>query len=270
MSGISAARGFLARRLLRTPEPLVFDDRVGSWSAAREQSTGYDEQMIVEQVTQATQTVLAGRAAFERDGVTFTQPEYRWPIAYALQRAAGAPSVQARGQMRVIDIGGSLGSLYWQHRNLLPDVDISWTVIEQPAFVTAGRALRTKEVEFAESIDDLGPETGGDVALFSSVLQYLDDPWTVLRAVMASGVNQLVIDRTPFHDGTRDIATVQHVPAHIYAASYPAWILSRSRLESELADWRILAEFPGIEPAMRTRSGVAFTWSGCIAERAER
>lgn len=270
MSGITAARGFLARKLLRAPEPLVFDDRVGSWSAANEQSTGYDAQVIVEQVAQATQAVLTGRTAFERDGVTFTEPEYRWPVAYALQRAAGLPAVQARGRLRVIDIGGSLGSVYWQHRNLLPDVDVTWTVIEQPAFVAAGRALRTNEVEFAESIDDLGPETSGDVALFSSVLQYLDDPWAVLRAVMASGVSYIVIDRTPFHDGSRDLATVQHVPAHIYAASYPAWILSRSRLESELADWHILAEFPGIEPAMRTRSGVPFTWSGCIAERTDR
>lgn len=267
MSGLAAARGFLARTLLRAPAPLVFDDRVRNWKAAREQSTGYDEQVIVEQVAQATQAVLAGRAAFERDGVMFTEPEYRWPIAYALQRAARMPSVQARGQLRIIDMGGSLGSVYWQHRSLLPDVDISWTVIEQPAFVAAGRALRTNEVEFAESIGDLSPDASADVALFSSVLQYLEDPWTVLREVTALGVNQLVIDRTPFHDGSPDIATVQHVPEHIYAASYPAWILSRSRLESELADWRILAEFPGIEPAMRTRSGVPFTWSGCIAER---
>jgi putative methyltransferase (TIGR04325 family) len=264
MSGLDAARAFLGRTLLRAPQPLVFDDRVGSWAHAQEQSSGYDQSAIVEQVTRTTLAVREGSAAFERDGVTFTESEYRWPIADALTR-----SVRSDGRLRVVDIGGSLGSLYWQHRSLLP-VGTVWAVVEQPSFVAAGRDHCGDVLTFVESPADLDPAESWDIAVFSSVLQYLPDPWAMLRSILDLDVTRLVIDRTPFHHGPQDIATVQRVPAHIYPASYPAWILSDRRLREELADWTITAEFPGIEPPMRTRSGVPFTWSGCVAERRAR
>lgn len=267
MSGMDAIREFLGRTLVGGPRPLVFDDRVGTWSKAQAHSSGYDQKAIVDQVTRATKAVLSGQAAFERDGITFEEPEYRWPIAYALQRASQSPAVRGGGRLRVLDIGGSLGSTYWQHRALIPPTDIAWTVVEQPAFVTAGRALCGDTIDFAESIDDLDRDEPWDIALFSSVLQYLDDPWTLLQRVQTLGVGHIVIDRTPFHNGTEDIATIQHVPAHIYPASYPAWILSHGKLRTELDDWRVLAEFPGLEPAMRTRSGVPFRWLGVIADK---
>lgn len=266
MSGLDSAWAFLRKALLREPTPLVFDDRVGSWANAKAQSSGYDQQAIVEQVTRATQAVLAGEATFERDGVTFFEPEYRWPIAYSLMRAFANSRSQDRGELRVLDFGGSLGSVYFQHRALLPSTEINWTVIEQPAYVAAGRAHCGAPLNFAGSIHELDT-TEWDLALFSSVLQYLDDPWTSLREVMALGTQLVAIDRTPFHTGSQDIPTVQHVPEHIYAASYPAWILSHQRLLDEFKDWRIIATFPGIEPNMRTQAGVPFTWSGCIAER---
>lgn len=261
MSGLDAARAFLGRTLLRAPQPLVFDDQVDSWAQAQERSGGYDQAAIVDQVTRATLAVREGTAAFERDGVTFTESEYRGPIVDALQGSVGAG-----GLLRVLDVGGSLGSLYWQHRALLP-ANTTWTVVEQPAFVAAGRAHCGDLLTFIESPSELDGAASWDIAVFSSVLQYLPDPWATLRSILALDVARLVIDRTPFHHGAQDIATVQRVPAHIYSASYPAWILSNARLREELKDWTILAEFPGLEPPMRTRSGVPFTWSGCFAER---
>lgn len=266
MPSLHSVRALLTNALSGAPKPLVFDDRVDTWTEAKARSSGYDQQAIVDQVTRAVQSVLVGEAAFERDGVTFAHSEYRWPIAYSLMRAALESRAHARGELRVLDFGGSLGSLYFQHRALLPAVDIHWTVVEQSGYVEAGRTHCGDALRFAESLQEIAGDRW-DIALFSSVLQYLDDPWATLREVMTLDIRYIVIDRTPFHAELGDIATVQHVPDHIYSASYPAWILSHQQLVAELKDWRILATFPGIEPDMRTRSGVPFTWSGCVAER---
>lgn len=264
MSVITSLRAYLGRTVLGTPSPIVFDDRVADWREAEARSVGYNHEAILQQVLGATQSVVKGEAAFERDGITFTKPQYRWPIAYALMRAA-----QGRDSLRVLDIGGSLGSTYWQHRSVLPDLDISWTVVEQPAYVEAGRALGHDRLTFVDSLHEVHQGTAWDVALLSSVLQYLPQPWQLLQDVMGCGVRSIVIDRTPFYQGAMDVATIQHVPSHIYEASYPAWILSHDQLAAVLAPWRTVAEFPGIEPDMKTRSGLPFSWRGYLAERPE-
>ena len=257
-------RSQVVRALLGGPAPLTFDDSCGSWEAASARAGGYDSTEILDRVTQSTKAVMAGEALFERDGVLFHEPEYRWPVAYALEA-----SVARHGELRVLDVGGSLGSVYWQHRDLLTSKVESWTVIEQSDFVERGRTLSAAPLSFATDL--IGARESGpwNVALLSSVMQYLPHPWEVLASILDSGVDCLVIDRTPFHAGESDIPTVQRVPAHIYSATYPAWILSESRLEAALPGWRILARFPGIEPPMRTRRGVEFAWSGLIATRME-
>jgi len=254
----------VARALLGAPAPLTFDDSYGSWAEAAARAGGYDSTEILDSVTRSTRAVMAGEALFERDGVLFHEPEYRWPVAYAL-----AASAARHGELRVLDLGGSLGSVYWQHRDLLPNQVATWTVIEQSDFVERGRTLNAAPLSFATDLIEARPFGPWHLALMSSVVQYLPRPWEALASILDSNVDCLVIDRTPFHAGASDIPTVQRVPAHIYSASYPAWILSESRLQAALHGWRIVARFPGIEPRMRTRRGVEFAWSGLIATRVE-
>jgi len=256
-------RSRVARLVSGAPEPLVFDDSFGSWEAAESAANGYDSREIIDRVVRSTRAVKAGSGLFERDGIVFHNPEYRWPVAYAL-----AASAAAHGELRVLDVGGSLGSVYWQHRGLLtPDIS-AWTILEQKAFVDEGRSLDLDPLTFATDLVDAERFGPWHVALFSSVLQYVPQPWETLASILDTGVDYLVIDRTPLHPGPSDIPTLQRVPAHIYPASYPAWILSESRLQQALNGWQILARFPGIEPAMRTSGGTEFTWSGLIATRA--
>ena len=66
--------------------------------------------------------------------------------------------------------------------------------------------------------------------LLSSVLQYLPAPQELARRVAASGARHILVDRTPCSVLSRDVLTVQSVPPEIYPASYPCWILSRTRL----------------------------------------
>ena len=252
----------LVRKVLGAPDSLSFDDSFASWDEAAACAGGYDSTEIADRVLRSTTAVLAGDAVFERDGVIFHEPEYRWPVLYAF-----TSSVARHGELRVLDVGGSLGSVYWQHRALIPTPDITWTVLEQSTFVERGRALDCAPVSFAANLLEVQNSGPHNVALLSSVLQYLPQPWRMLDSVTDTGVDLLIIDRTPFHPGPEDVPTLQKVPEHIYPASYPAWILSWERMIDALDGWHIVARFPGIEPPMRTRKGVDFRWSGLIATR---
>lgn len=241
----------------------VFDDRPGNWERAREASRGYADPGILERSIDAARAVRAGSGAFERDGVVFPEREVRWPVLAGILLAAAG-----RDSTTVVDVGGGLASTWWQHRSLLQRLPgLRWIVVEQPSVCEAGRALGDSGVDYCERLDDaLGQDPA--VVLLSSSLQYLADPARVVRSATETGA-MLVIDRTPVHAGDLDLACVQTVPASIYPGSYPAWVLSAPSLDAVLREsgYSVLARFPGIEPGMRTTSGVTFTWEGLIAAR---
>ena len=205
---------------------LRFEGEFASWTDAQKASGGYDSAEIVRRVFEAELKVKQGEAADARDGVTFDEMQFSLPVMAALARAGASREV-----LRVLDLGGALGSLYRQYKAFLPGRRTSWTVVEQPAFVELGKEhFQNDELRFASSLEGVLAANPVDVALLSSVLQYLAEPHEALRQIGGSGAAHLVIDRTPCSDLERDVLTVQRVPAEIYPASYPCWILSRPRL----------------------------------------
>jgi len=244
---------------------LRFGDAGDDWAAAGRQSSGYAADVIVDRVAQATREVIAGRAVFERDSVLFHEPDYRYPIVAALLHCAQANN----GRLDVIDFGGSLGSTYRQCKPLLGGVrELRWRVIEQPKFVAVGRReFTTDELGFAESADELPPSDVPALILVSSVLQYLEQPHSALDRLLQRRASHLVFDRTPMSARAEDRLCIQQVPKSIYDASYPCWVLSRPNLLRRLAaaGWDVLGEFPGMEGAFTTPSGLAFEFRGFIA-----
>ena len=246
---------------------LRFSDVHGEWRDAIARSHGYAADVIVEAVARATREVLAGRAVFERDSVLFDQPDYRYPIVAALLRAA----VEAEGLLEVVDFGGSLGSTYRQCKPFLaPLRRMRWHVIEQAGFVEAGRReFATEELGFFPSVAELPAFETPALILLSSVLQYVEDPDRTLDELIGLDARHLVIDRTPLSDLHENRLCIQHVPKTIYDASYPCWVLSRSKLLSRLAEsgWQVLGEFPGLEGAFSTPDRLSFEFRGLIAAR---
>lgn len=247
---------------LRSKHLTQFDDSGGTWEAAQLQSSGYDAGEILIKVEASTKAVLLGDAAFERDGIEFDSSEYRWPVL------AGLLEVAAReGELKVLDFGGSLGSLYWQHCKFFTGLKVSWGVVEQFDFVTAGKELSQNSIDFFSSVTDYLKSGSPNVILLSSVLQYLPNPGQTLHELLATPANTVILDRTPMSASLSNIPCVQVVPQHIYAGSYPAWVFSEKWLRTQLGGWEITAEFDGIESAGRTKKGVHFTWGGLIARR---
>lgn len=243
-----------------------FEEYEGGWSQAVTAAPGYAAPQILDRVLAASLAVQEGRALHERDAVNFNRIEYSWPVLATLLWSAARHG----GRLRVLDLGGSLGTTFRQNRRFLAGLtEVAWAIVEQPAYVAAGREHFEDDVlTFHETIEGAA-STAPDVALLGSSLQYLEDPAGALEAVSRTGVSALVIDRTPLHLGHSDLLTIQRVPPSIYDASYPAWILSRGLLLERLRRlcWEVVEELPAPERPMTTSGGREFTWTGFVLER---
>ncbi|WP_345796629.1 methyltransferase, TIGR04325 family [Castellaniella sp. MT123] len=203
------------------------------WTDAAKRATGYDAQAILNKVVDAALQVKDGEVAFERDTVTFKQREVVYQLFAWLMYAASR-----EGALRVMDFGGALGSLYYQHRFLFDRLnDLRWGVVEQSHFVHAGRKdFEDHALYFFETTQECADEIRPNFLLLSSVIQYLESPYQVLAELLDRGVPYVLVDRTMARRGMAEEIAVQHVPPSIYDASYPLWLLDANKLESCFAD----------------------------------
>lgn len=237
----------VARPLARRFLGVRYTGSYATWAEAQRASRGYDAPDILEQVLAAARVVRDGKAAYERDGVTFQEPAYRWPLLAALL----AEAARHDGRLRVLDFGGSLASVYFQHRALLRGLkELRWAVVEQAAFVEAGRReFANEELTFHPTLAEAAA-MGPHVILFSGVLGWIAEPHAMLAETIALEPPAIILDRTPMTGDARDVAKVQRVPASIYRASYPCWFLSRARVLAHFpGKYELAAELPQVEDA---------------------
>lgn len=214
-----------------------------SWEKALGDCGGYQSVGILEKVRDAVLEVKAGRAAFERDSVLFTEIEYSWPVLAQLMHVAA----HEQGQLHVLDFGGALGSTYFQNRKYLKGLrGIRWCVVEQPHFVQCGRQqFQSDELRFYNSIEECLDEGMPSLLLLSCVLQYLPNPDDVICCVLERQFEFILIDRTSFSDDDRDHIAVQRVHPSIYPASYPCHFFARQKFINKFAThYELLAELP--------------------------
>ena len=243
------------------PEPRranTWDGDYPDWASACRDAQGYDNDVIFDKVRDACRQVRDGKAVSERDSVLFDAIEYSWPLLAGILWAAARHG----GALRLIDFGGSLGSSYRQNRRFLDGLpEVRWNIVEQPRFVAFGREeFETEQLRFFPDIDSCLRESRADGIVLSAVLSYVEAPYALLEDVCGRGFDFLILDRTQFSPDDRDRITVQHVPEHIYKASYPCRLLSRSRFEAV-----VCKSFDILEWFVSPIGGPGF--DGCIARR---
>ncbi|MDL2267237.1 methyltransferase, TIGR04325 family [Desulfovibrio sp. OttesenSCG-928-G15] len=217
--------------------------RYPDWQSACAASGGYDSEAIFQRVRLAARMVRDGSAVWERDSVPFYHEEYTLPLLAALMKQAACN----KGRLSVLDFGGALGSTYMQNRAWLDCLDhLEWHVVEQPHFVACGKEEFTfGPLRFWPTMAECFQNGAIDVVLLSGVLQYLDEPYALLEEVCSFAPSLIVIERTPFAEGEEEFS-VQHVPEHIYKASYACRFLDRRRCKDVLQrqGYRCLPEYP--------------------------
>jgi len=267
MQSKTIGRKWLPPALIERLKPFLgidiyFSANYTDWEVASAHASGYDSVLILEQVKQAMLKVKAGEAVFERDSVLFAEVQHSFPVLTGLLRAAG----ESGNQLSVLDFGGSLGSSYFQCRDFLSMLSsLKWGVVEQEHFVNYGqRFLETEQLRFFITIADCMRQNRPNVALLSSVLQYLPEPYNVLDELMNSRISYIVIDRTPFGDQKRDRIIIQHVPPSIYEASYPCRVFDKKKfLDTFLGRYEAIALFDGSD-GTAVANGLGFTFGGMI------
>lgn len=248
---------------------LRFTGPYASWGEATALAGGYESREILERVRTAVRKVKRGEAAYERDSVVFDKIDYPFAVLAAMLRQAS----KSGGTLHVLDIGGSLGSTYYQCRSFLATLkQLRWSVVEQAGYVNCGRQeFQDDQLRFYYDISECTriEERRPDVVLLSGVLQYLRDPYALLRELVRCGFDQIVIDRTPFARVSADVLTIEIVPESIYRASYPMWIFAPDAVVASLGNsYRAISDFPAIDGEMNIL-GIKTLFKGTIFERIE-
>lgn len=227
-------------------EGVHFRGNFPSWSKAAANAQGYDSEQILERVRRATQQVVSGKAAGERDSVLFDQTPYPFPVIALLLRAA----MENNGYLRVLDFGGALGSSYYQCKDFLGMTKVlNWNIVEQPHFVRIGKLeFESNSLHFYDSVPVASQTSPPMVVLASGVLQYMPDPVEVLRSLISTQAEYIVIDRTPFALNGRQVISTQLVPSSIGASSYPMRIFNEEDFKAPiLSQYNEIAYFPAVD-----------------------
>ncbi len=213
-----------------------------TWEEAKKLTTGYESENIIERVRAAALKVKRGEAAYERSAVAYEKPSVHLPLLAALLYAA----LQSNNHLVVLDYGGSLGSVYFQYRRFFKKISLlRWCIIEQQTFVKVGKQeFEDEELHFFSSVEECMETYEPDIVLFSSSLQYLSDPFKVLKDLLQYEIPYFFVNRLAFLERAADRLTIQKVPSAYYKASYPCWFFSKSKfLHFMLDHYNLLAEF---------------------------
>jgi putative methyltransferase (TIGR04325 family) len=242
-------KDFLPPLLLRLMRGLFYGwhGNFSSWKEALEKSGGYDSEVIVEKVKISALKVKNGLAAYERDSVIFENIEYSFPLLSGLLWIAA----RNNGKLNVLDFGGSLGSSYFQNKLFLDSLStVNWCIVEQAGFVKTGiECYKGGKIHFFYTIEECLNSFDIDVVILSSVLQYMERPFVLLDQIKSTGINYLIIDRTPFIKGN-DRITVQKVHPKIYRGSYPCWFFNKEKFIYSISpEYKVVLEFDALDKA---------------------
>jgi putative methyltransferase (TIGR04325 family) len=252
-------------RLARYNSSMWSGDYPG-WPSAMRLCTGYQADDILERCRAALDKVQSGQAAYERDSLVFNDDRYCWELmTVAYQTAA-----RHRGCLSVLDFGGALGSIFFQHRRWLDDIpSVHWHIVEQPHFVDLGRReVKDGRLRFFYDIAGSTAASSPNLLLLSGVLQALEDPYVWIATFNRLDIPHIVLDRIPIvEDAQRDVLTVQNVEPHIYNASYPSWFFDEARFLDAFASYRSIAAFRSQYDSNQWVGGRRCTWRGYVLER---
>jgi putative methyltransferase (TIGR04325 family) len=242
---------------------VLFSGNYNSWNEVKEIAEGYDSAHILEKCKTSLLKVKNGEAVYERDSVLFDEIQYSWPLLAGLQRVA----LENKGNLCVMDFGGSLGSTYYQNKEFLNTLNkLEWCIVEQKEFVDCGKKyFEDEQLKFYYTVEKCISDHKPDVLVLSGVLQYLEKPYEWIEKFIALKIPYIIIDRTTLVKSERDILTVQNVPEGIYKASYPAWFFNIDRFIEQFKNYATLASFDTHQGVViHLENGLTSTYKGYI------
>ena len=205
----------VVRRLSRSVlSGVIGFTRAKSWQDAASRSAGYEDDLVIS---------TSARPSTPQPSESVSGRELQVLAALFV----GLPS-ESGAAVRVLDVGGARGELFYLVRRMRPDLRLDWTVLETPKFTRLMTPVTSGDSHL-RWIENFEPKPlQYDLAILSSVLQYLEDPGsTLMKAAVAA--RMLLINRIPLIQDNEDVPTVQHLRMYGHRGSYPAWFFSEER-----------------------------------------
>ena len=196
-----------------------------SWELAEKECNGYDSATILDKVRESVLKVRNGEAVYERDSVLFNEIQYSEDLINSFKKSI------INDTLHVVDFGGSLGSTYFQHKQVFNYIKIlKWSVVEQKHFVDCGKKeIEIDNLKFYSTVDEALNHQTNQVLLLSSVIPYFKEPYKLIADLLKYNFEYIIVDRTAFLESEHERITKQIVPEFIYKASYPAWFLNERK-----------------------------------------
>ena len=195
------------------------------WETAKKYCYGYDSVAIIDKVKNAALKVKNGEYAYERDSILFEKKDYNWFLTTAIYQ-----SINGKEKLKIIDFGGSLGSTYFQNKDIFTNLEIEWYILEQDTFVNIGKKyFQNEELLFHNNINNL-PITNYNICIISSSLQYIENYTSILDSIFSKEPEYILLDRTVISYTNKNLIYIQKNPKNINKSSYPTHIFSESNL----------------------------------------
>ncbi len=201
-----------------------------SFEAANSHSKGYNATHILDRIVTTTKKVRDQEIPFERDGIEYAELKMNYPLLSTLLWAAS----QNNQALTVLDFGGSLGTCYFQNKAFLSGLkNLQWCIIEQSNYVEIGKKeFESDQLHFYYTIDECLQQHSPQIILLNSVLQYIEQPYSLLTSFKETKIPFLYFDFTAYISGQEDRYTIQHVPPAFYGidASYACCFFSKAKM----------------------------------------
>ena len=218
-----------------------------SWNEVSKLGDGYDKAGILEKTAAALTSVKSGMAVYERDSVLLDKRVLPYPLLSHILYTA----MIKKAPLNILDFGGSLGTTYFNTKDFLPSCACSnWNIVEQSHYVDFGRKYFQDQIlQFYYTIEECMVENTIDVAILSSVIQFLPSPHSFLEKLVGYKFDCLIMDRTFFINAKQDRLTLQKVWPSVYEASYPAWFFNEENFLNHFRkNYEIVADFSSYVP----------------------
>ena len=156
-----------------------------TWEEALKFCKGYDDNEILKKTINSFEKVIAKEAKYERDSFLFYTEGCDETLLSIFKKIK-----KKIKRIHLCDFGGSLGSLYFQHRSIFKSNLIDWNVVEQKHYVKyANNKIDIKNLYFYNNLNFLSKKRI-NVVLFSSSLQYLKYPYQILDKMIKKKNNK--------------------------------------------------------------------------------
>lgn len=219
-----------------------------NWPDAEKDSSEALGSEFLEEIKNLQLKVKNGEAEYTRDFTLFNEPNYNWQLLVALFKAASLNN----GNVGVLDFGGSFGNVYYQHRKLLSELKIRWSIVEIPEIVSIGKKEFEDDVLiFYNSITECVKNENINIAILSGVIQVLEKPEQILKELFEEAVQIMVLDRIPIvkdREGS-NLLTIQKLSKKMNRARRPYWFFSKNRFLKQFSDYgyNLMAEWQGFD-----------------------